>query len=535
MKIKILKSKIIHKTMFLMSILIAGYIGAILIHAFPKINETVTNLKKANIKDMHNSIALISKMRYQDINDYKKEILVLKKKLIKNITLDNHIDIYISKKEKNLIDEIDKLLKHSSSGKLGTTFIFNNYGKIIMSQKDILKGIDLKNIKNKDTNQSLYNTFLKAKKFNGELKYKWNRANDKDNFNYEKIVWITYIPKLKWHIATTTYTKELEIMAHKLQRIVATLGLISLFVAIIISFIFFKRLLQPILTLSQMANSATKGDYSKRVKIKSNDEIGKLAQNFNTMIETIEKNIKKEKKIMEQSRLAQMGEIMSMIAHQWRQPLSTINSAIINIKIAIFSEKYNLDKKDDRDKFLLVVKNKLNMIEEYVEFLSTTIDDFRTFFKPDNNKELVQLIMPITKALQMIEPSLVMKNIKIIKNFTNNDRIFIYKNELIQVILNILKNSEDNFIEKNISNPIIILQTEKINNKLKISISDNGGGMPEEIIGKIFKPYFSTKLEKNGTGLGLHMSKVIIEEHHNGILKAKNVENGVTFEIILQQ
>ena len=516
-KFKILQSKIIHKTMLLMTVLIAGYIGAILIHAFPKINEVITNLKKMNVEDMQNSILLVSEMEYGNIKASNADILSL------------------NQKKRYLIYNISKLLDYSKSGKLGESFVFNKNGKIIVSQNSSLTGINLKNQINPDIHKSLYDIFIEAQKGGGETKYFWNKQKDKDKFIYQKIVWIKYIPKLQWYVATTTYLKELEVMSRKLQRIVGTLGLISLLIAIIISFIFFKKLLQPILTLSNMANSAAKGDYSVRAEVKSNDEIGQLTKNFNVMIDTIEKNIKKEKKIMEQSRLAQMGEIMSMIAHQWRQPLGTINNAVINIKLVIFSKKYNLENSQERLKFACFLENKLNKIEEYVDFLSATIDDFRTFFKPDNKKELVQLTMPVIKALKMIEASMTVKNIKIIKNFKNNDRIFIYKNELIQVILNILKNSEDNFIEKNIPNPRVVITTEKILNKLRISISDNGGGVSEKIINQIFKPYFSTKTEKNGTGLGLYMSKVIIEEHHNGKINAKNVKNGITFEIILHQ
>jgi C4-dicarboxylate-specific signal transduction histidine kinase len=133
----------------------------------------------------------------------------------------------------------------------------------------------------------------------------------------------------------------------------------------------------------------------------------------------------------------------------------------------------------------------------------------------------------------MIEASLVSKNIKIIKNYSCDESIIVYKNELIQVILNILKNSEDNFVENNTTNPIITITTRFNEKSFIIGIEDNGGGVSSQTLAKLFEPYFSTKLEKNGTGLGLYMSKVIVEEHHKGELRAKNVENGILFEIIL--
>jgi nitrogen fixation/metabolism regulation signal transduction histidine kinase len=109
----------------------------------------------------------------------------------------------------------------------------------------------------------------------------------------------------------------------------------------------------------------------------------------------------------------------------------------------------------------------------------------------------------------------------------------IYQNEVMQVILNILKNSEDNFLEKNIKNKNISISTYKKENEYIISICDNGGGIENEILPNIFNPYYSTKIEKNGTGLGLYMSKIIIEEHNSGLLNVNNLNDGVCFDIVL--
>jgi len=241
----------------------------------------------------------------------------------------------------------------------------------------------------------------------------------------------------------------------------------------------------------------------------------------------VEKNRKKEKQLLNQSRLAQMGEMISMIAHQWRQPLGAISSAIIGIEMNIASGRFNNYK--DLVGFL---DKKHKNINEYVQFLSTTIDDFRSFFKPDKSKELVNLTVPIVKALSIVEISMKNKGIKILTDYQDNDVLEIYQNEVVQVILNILKNSEDNFIERDICNPVIEITTKKQHNKLIIKISDNGKGIEENILPKIFDPYFSIKSEKNGTGLGLYMSKVIIEEHNNGELNVQNHQNGVAFDIV---
>lgn len=163
--------------------------------------------------------------------------------------------------------------------------------------------------------------------------------------------------------------------------------------------------------------------------------------------------------------------------------------------------------------------------------LSSTINDFRDFYKPNKRSVNVSLEHVINKAMRIVQASLVNHNIQIIYDY-NSDLIFeLYDNEMMQVILNIIKNAQDNFIEKEIQEKIITISTDKNS----ISISDNGGGINKDIIEKVFDPYFSTKDEKNGTGIGLYMSKIIIQEHHNGLLEVKNLNDGVCFTIVLNK
>lgn len=246
---------------------------------------------------------------------------------------------------------------------------------------------------------------------------------------------------------------------------------------------------------------------------------------------TIEKQLRKEEKkreqlLLQQSRLAQMGEMISMIAHQWRQPLGSIGSAIISMKLQLMNKQNELTQDYIQQTF-----NRYDEINEYVQYLSTTIDDFRDFFKPDKNKELVNITVPIEKALQIISTSMKSKHINLSTNYQTQENILIYQNELMQVILNILKNAEDNFIDKKIKNCKITITTKKEKGSYIILIYDNGGGIDPKIIQNIFDPYFSTKNSKNGTGLGLYMSKVIIEEHNNGKLHVRNKGIGVEFTI----
>ena len=244
----------------------------------------------------------------------------------------------------------------------------------------------------------------------------------------------------------------------------------------------------------------------------------KLKQAFISLEEETKKNQQQEKAMIEQSRLAQMGEMISMIAHQWRQPLGAIASTTVNLQMKLELEAFDFSTEDGIEEAKEYFKQRFVNIEEYVQSLTTTIDDFRNFYKPNKEMVVTTLESVIDKALKIITSSLEDQGIKLICNYDAKDTIKLYDNEIMQVILNILKNAQDNFTEKEIKNPEIII----ITNDKSITICDNGGGIPGDIIEKIFDPYFSTKDEKNGTGLGLYMSKTIIENHHNGKLSVVN-------------
>jgi PAS domain S-box-containing protein len=235
----------------------------------------------------------------------------------------------------------------------------------------------------------------------------------------------------------------------------------------------------------------------------------------------VKKNRDKDKAMLQQSRMAQMGEMLSMIAHQWRQPLSAISATSGSIIL-----KTRLGRLDKETTLELATN-----ISEYAQHLSRTIDDFRNFFKNNKTKQKVVLEEIVIGALNIVESSITSSNIKINLDVKSNAEIFTYKNEVMQVILNILKNAEDILLEKKVENPSINIEIENFT----LAISDNAGGIPENIIDKVFEPYFSTKTKKDGTGLGLYMSKTIIEEHCGGTLSVSNNNNGAVFTINLNQ
>lgn len=249
----------------------------------------------------------------------------------------------------------------------------------------------------------------------------------------------------------------------------------------------------------------------------------------------IEKNKQKDDMLKQQSGLAQMGEMISMIAHQWRQPLASIASIAVTIKIKIALSKFDVSHPEGISDFMNYINEEIGDIENLVQMLTTTIDDFRNFYKPDKEVSYITIDLPIKKVLSILKPQIEQENVEITLEYLSQKEHDIYENEMLQVFLNIIKNSLDNFKEKNIENPKIHIKTEDIFGKVIVSICDNGGGISEDIVDFIFDPYFSTKDNKNGTGLGLYMSKIIIEQHHKGKLSVQNKSDGVCFHVILDK
>ena len=231
----------------------------------------------------------------------------------------------------------------------------------------------------------------------------------------------------------------------------------------------------------------------------------------------------KERYLLHQSRLAQMGEMINMIAHQWRQPLAAISSTANALSLKLAMGKYN-------EKFF---ETRLDNINDYSQHLSATIDDFRNFFKKNKEKKEVTLEQLVDDSLNIISTSLQNKSIVVKKEYNCNRSFYTYSNEVRQVILNLLKNAEDALVETQAQTKWIKITTTYEDGKHLLSVEDSGGGIKDEAMDKLFEPYFSTKAGKDGTGLGLYMSKTIMEDHCLGRLSASNSDSGAIFKVEL--
>ncbi len=229
--------------------------------------------------------------------------------------------------------------------------------------------------------------------------------------------------------------------------------------------------------------------------------------------------------IIEQSKAAAMGEMIAMLAHQWRQPLQAT---------AMLIQQLSLEKMIDGEITDETLEKVIDGTQKQLDYMSKTIDDFRDFFKPDKTKDKIKINDLIEKARELIAYTLKIDSINLSIDIKDNLEINVHVNEIVQVLINIIKNARDALIEKNDNdNRTINIESYKKGDNLIIKIKDNAGGIPTMAIGKIFDAYYSTKKNKNGTGLGLYMSKNIIENHGQGLLSVKNEEDGAVFKITL--
>ncbi len=215
--------------------------------------------------------------------------------------------------------------------------------------------------------------------------------------------------------------------------------------------------------------------------------------------------------LYQQSKMAAMGEMIANIAHQWRQPLSVISTAATGL---LLQKELNISTEKQE-------KDSLAAINEYSQYLSKTIDDFRNFLKLDKKLHLFDLSEVIKEAISLSGVKLKSNEINIILNL-NDIKIYGIRNEFIQVIINIINNSKDELKIKEINSKYIFIDSYEEGDFAYIKIKDNAGGIPLNIIDRVFEPYFTTKHQSMGTGIGLYMSEEIIRNHMNGKLSVKN-------------
>ena len=261
-------------------------------------------------------------------------------------------------------------------------------------------------------------------------------------------------------------------------------------------------------------------------KVKENDS--KRLRQLNATLQTridkaVIENQKHERMLIQQSKMAAMGEMIESIAHQWRQPLNVMSLSLTKLEI-----DRNMGILNDQAFDAQVIT-----MNRQVQYMSQTIDDFRTFYQKDKHTVEISLQAMIDDLEALITPLLNSKSIEFVNEIDQEIMITTYPNELKQVLLNVINNAKDALISCESDKKEIIVSATADEDEIVMYVADNAEGIDEKIMDRIFEPYFTTKFEAKGTGIGLYMSKMIIEDHIHGTIRAENRKNGAQFIISL--
>jgi signal transduction histidine kinase len=426
---------------------------------------------------------------------YKQDIKQTKYKKIgylKNIENSNwfigsgyYVDEFESLVQKELFEYIPSIEFDTN----GHIYILDFQGKILAHKDALQVG---KNIfKNQDKRGNYYVQAMieQAKKEEGFISFK-----DK-NSSFEQISFVKAVPN--WNLIIVSSFNEgkleekIEQKKSQLQQahhdFLTNMLVISFFTTIILTAvsIYVSKLIQAMF-----------------VKYKTRIE------------QEIEKNKEKDMLLAQQSKMMALGEMIGNIAHQWRQPLSTITTASSGIML-----KHEFNDLNNED-FVSFTK----IIDENAKYLSATIEDFKEFFNQNSPKQTINLLQTTNKTLNIISSQFLSKHIQIVTHIDENIELTLVENELMQVLINILNNARDFLCQRNIENKLILIDTYIKKHHVIIEIKDNALGIKEKILTRVFEPYFTTKFKAKGIGVGLYMCYEIITKHFSGTIEVQNCE-----------
>ncbi|PHR68929.1 MAG: hypothetical protein COA66_15810 [Arcobacter sp.] len=493
-----------------------------------KLENSYTNLNFYLENDV--LFDLIDEKKNTEIKNYEKYLLTKfknKNAYLKdiNITLITknkiHFPSYSFTKRKNHIYiKLSYLLKSKKS----------SYARVdyLLTSKLLLKSVKMYNnsegvIYFEDKNKNLLETYLEQNRNNETFSVLLENCREehkdlkkiKDKFYISKILALEVLkPKGEYQaVFFLDVTKEKNEYISLVKNSLIVSLLLFVFAAILVNFY-----------LNYLINRISKNEYDvKQINKNLEKTISiEITKGLKLQQKALEEKQKNEQMLIQQSKLAMMGEMIGNIAHQWRQPLMQLSA------IFMYLDAYQEKGKLTPEKFNKKIQDSVSIID----YMSKTIEDFRNYFKPEKQKETFLIKECLDSALFIIDSTLKNSFIEVKTVYEKKDiKTTSFKNEFSQALLNIISNSKDILILRKIQNPLITISVFQKNHKTYISIEDNAKGIDKSILNKIFDPYFTTKHKSSGTGIGLYMSKMIIENSMQGKIFVENTENGAKFTI----
>lgn len=334
-----------------------------------------------------------------------------------------------------------------------------------------------------------------------------------------------------WMIGITQPTKEVFSTTRNLVIVLSLMALMCIILTVIFAVYFSRRLSRPLMNVSDQLKLLESGVYTQAIPtefLNRKDDIGE----FHNAILAIQSEMKKEADqnrekdilLIYQSKQAKIGEMVGNISHQWKQPLNAINLILLNLY-----EDYQCDELTDEE-----FKQTIDKLMRIVRNMSETIKDFTDFLKPNREATEFDLKESISLALNLMEASLKYHSIIIEVNIEEGVKILGYQNEFSHVLFNILGNARDAIVESGTDQKLIQIKGWLWEGSVVLEIINRGSPIPKENLKSLFEPYFTTKSDKDGTGIGLYISKVIIEQRMNGHIELENIYGGVCCRILVK-
>lgn len=503
-------------------------------------NKQLEGKSLANIKDLNGKYVVKEQTKNAILNgeafdkdyftkyDQPQNMLFPQLSYVKSF---GHYDWYFGSAE--FIDDYTQTLKTDLLNKIakirypGDSYIFitdYNGSAMLTGGKMVNGAVNILNVKDKNGFELVKEELKIGKTMpeGGFLRYVWHEESV--NRDIDQISFIKGIPELDWTVGTYVPIDLINVELANLSKEYIDLTIKKVLI-VILFFAFLTLLITVILKIySEKLNSIL--SKAKNELISNYAQLSDMNLKLKSLVdEETKKRLEQERLLMQQSRLASIGEMIGNIAHQWRQPLNQICAFKDSIVEDFHFNELSHDKVDQFNK----------KINTSLDYMSQTIDDFRNFFKPDKEKHIFDIKEAIAITLSLVSDSMKSTSIVVGTNMFEDDlKIFGYKNEFSQVLINILNNAKDALRANNSEDSRNIwISAYRLNNSVCIEILDNAGGIPKDLMEKIFYPYFTTKHAAQGTGLGLYMSKMIIEQNLSGTLKVENEDVGAKFIIEL--
>ena len=547
-----MKLNLFNKAMFIITIVTAIFTIAIFAFFVPKAEEKLRDLEFKLAKNELSKVKLVIANKEDELKNSSKidEYRSIKWDILNGL---------MNQKKRNLLKKLRLIINNIKTTDNGCLCVFNKNGRILIHSDENREGENMKNIVNPNTGNSIFEDFIKASSSNGsKLEYIWDKPNDKGNFSYKKTSWIEYNDYFGWYIASSVYYSDVNNSSIELKKYIFIATIIVLIFALLIGFIYIRRIFLPLQKLSKNMVKVKNGNYNIRFTYESSDEIGALAKGFNEMLEKIENNIKTldkkvkertikfqkqymelnktQKQLMEAEKLSSLGGLVAGVAHEINTPVGMALTGTTHLEEEIqkLTSLYKDEEmsEDDFSEFLAYSAELTSSIETNLQRAASLVKGFKQVAvdqSSDEDREFLLKEYIEEEILTSLHNTIKKTKHHIIVNIDEKISLDSNPGAFSQILTNFIMNSIKHAYNKDEQGEIKIIAKLK-KDRLLLIYKDDGKGMDKETVRQVFDPFFTTSRGTGGSGLGMHITYNLIVNKLNGTIKCESkIGQGVEF------